>query len=70
MRNHDDLWSAEQLAEYLGLKPNTIREWGRLGRIPRLSLSHKVIRYRPTDVITSLEQRGCSEAKTPVGVTA
>jgi excisionase family DNA binding protein len=52
-----DLLTAEQLAERLGVKPRTIREWFRAGLIPASRLTRKVIRYDFGQVVTALEQR-------------
>ena len=40
-----DLLTAEQLAERLGVKPRTVKEWLRAGLIPAARLTPKVIRY-------------------------
>lgn len=51
----DDLLTAGELAERLKVKPATIRQWSRSGRIPSRRLSHKVIRYCFSDVVAALE---------------
>lgn len=51
----DDLLTADELAERLKVQPRTIREWTREGKIPARRLSHKVIRYRLSDVVAALE---------------
>ena len=51
----DDLLTAEELADRLKLKPGTIREWARAGKIPARRLSHKVIRYSFPEVVAALE---------------
>jgi len=47
--------TAEKLAEQLSLKPKTIREWARQGKIPSLRISPKVIRFNPDEVLLALE---------------
>ena len=51
----EDLLTAEELAERLKVKPATIRQWSRSGRIPSRRLSHKIIRYCLADVVAALE---------------
>ncbi len=45
------------VANRLGVKPGTIREWRRLGTIPAVRMSHKVVRYVWADVVASLAGR-------------
>ena len=49
--------TAEQLAASLGVKPDTVRDWGRRSLIPRIKVSHKVIRYDLDDVVAALKAR-------------
>ena len=53
----NDLLTAEQLAERLGVKPRTVKEWLRAGLIPATRLTPKVIRYDLEQVVTVLKQR-------------
>jgi excisionase family DNA binding protein len=53
----NDLLTAEQLADRLGVKPCTVRQWLRAGRIPAKRLTPKVIRYSLDDVVASLQER-------------
>jgi excisionase family DNA binding protein len=48
--------TTEQLAEHLQLRPDTIRQWARDGKIPRLKLSGKVIRFNVDEVDKALSQ--------------
>ena len=52
------LETAEELAERLHLKPNTIWKWSRQGKIPSVRISPKVIRFDPVAVMVSLEKGG------------
>ncbi len=52
-----DLLTAEQLAERLGVKPRTVKDWQRDGKIPATRLTPKVIRYDLEQVVTVLKQR-------------
>jgi excisionase family DNA binding protein len=52
-----DLLTAEQLAERLGVKPRTVKEWLRAGLIPATRLTPKVIRYDLEQVVTALKRR-------------
>jgi excisionase family DNA binding protein len=42
------LWSAETVAKYVGVHPDTFRKWVRLGKIPRIPLpgAGKDFRFR------------------------
>ena len=53
----NDLLTAEQLAERLGVKPRTVKVWLRAGLIPATRLTPKVIRYDLEQVVTVLKQR-------------
>ena len=53
----EDLLTAEQLADRLGVKPGTIRNWFRAGLIPAIRLSPKVIRFNLVEVVGSLQER-------------
>jgi len=53
--DHDALLTADELAGRLGVKPGTIREWHRAGRIPSRRLSRKVLRFDLTAVLSALE---------------
>jgi len=50
-----ELLDANELARRLGVRPSTIREWGRSNRIPKRRLSYKVIRYELAEVVRALE---------------
>ena len=51
-----DLLTAEELAERLHVRPSTVREWARRGRIPTVRLSPKVVRYDLSAVVESVGQ--------------
>jgi excisionase family DNA binding protein len=64
----DDLLTAEEVADRLRLKHDTIMIWARQGRIPAHRLTRKVIRFRIEDVVAALvgeadrgETRGVAE---------
>ena len=40
-----ELLTAEEIAEKLKITPSTITMWGRQRKIPRVKVSHKIIRY-------------------------
>ena len=52
-----ELVTAEEIAERLRVRPETVRGWAREGRIPSLRISHKIIRYDPEAVINTLKER-------------
>ena len=53
-----ELLTAEELAGRLRVRPDTVRIWGREGRIPRVRISGKVIRYDPAQVLECLVRGG------------
>jgi excisionase family DNA binding protein len=52
----DSPLTAAELSERLGVKPGTILDWHRKGRIPARKLSHKVLRFDLADVLSALEK--------------
>jgi hypothetical protein len=42
------LETAETLADHLGVTPQTIRNYGRAGRLHRIELTPRAVRYAPT----------------------
>ena len=59
----NDLLTAEQLADRLGVKPRTVRQWSLDGLIPAKRLTPKVIRYSLDDVVASLQKRQSAQQK-------
>jgi hypothetical protein len=55
--NPNELLTAAELADCLGVKPGTVLGWHRSGRIPSRRLSHKVLRFSLTEVLAALEGR-------------
>ena len=43
------LWRVEQAAEYLGIRPKTLYEWVRLGRVPHRKIGFNV-RFDPDEL--------------------
>jgi len=58
MNNKNRLMTVDELAEYLQLKPATIRDWARRGWIPCVKLSAKAIRFEPEEVMSHLIEKG------------
>jgi excisionase family DNA binding protein len=52
------LLTAEQLAKELKVSVETIDGWGRSGKIPRIRISHKIIRFDRDAVLSALSQAG------------
>jgi excisionase family DNA binding protein len=48
------LLTAKEIARELNVSPSTITDWGRQGKIPRVKVSHKIIRYDPEAVQSAL----------------
>ena len=51
-----DFVTAEELAERLHVRPRTVQEWARRGRIPTVRLSSKVVRYSVAAVIQAVSE--------------
>lgn len=49
------LSTAADIASSLGVHPETVLQWARQGRIPRLRVSGKVVRFDPVAVLAALE---------------
>jgi uncharacterized protein YjcR len=60
-----DLLTAEGLAERLHVRPSTVREWARRGRIPTVRLSSKVVRYSVAAVIQAVSNARRGEKGVP-----
>ena len=52
-----EMVTAEELAERLRVRPDTIQLWTREGLIPAIRVNAKVIRYDPDEVEQALRQR-------------
>src|SRR5262245_37108489 len=50
------LWTVEQVAEYLVLKPSTVRTYAEAGTLPHVKL-RAGLRFRPEDVAGWVERR-------------
>ena len=48
--NTTQLLTETQAAELAQVQPKTIADWGRAGKLPRVCLSARCIRYRMSDV--------------------
>ena len=55
-----ELLTAAQLAERLKVRPSTVREWAKTGRIPEIRISAKVRRFDPAEVEAALRRKGVS----------
>jgi len=55
------LLTAEQLAKELKVGVETISGWGRSGRIPRIRISHKIIRFDRDAVLSALSRTAQSQ---------
>ena len=53
----DDLLTRAELAARLGVRPTTIGQWTRTGRIPARRLTPKVVCYDLAAVLAALETR-------------
>src|SRR5438105_67327 len=57
-RADDPLLTSNQVACWLGVKVETVRDWARRGRIPCLRASRRIIRFRMADVERAAFERG------------
>lgn len=55
------LVTAEEMAQELNVSPSTIAEWGRQGKIPRVRVSPKIIRYDKDATLSALSQASGSK---------
>ena len=53
--NIHQLLTEEQAALLAQVQPKTIADWGRTGKLPRVKLSARCIRYRSEDVQALIE---------------
>jgi excisionase family DNA binding protein len=53
--------TADQLADRLHVRPRTVQEWARRGRIPTVRLSPKVVRFRWSTVLAALCGSACRQ---------
>ena len=51
------LWTADDVANYLRLKPNTVREMARRGDIPVYKVG-RLWRFKPTDIRAWVDAQG------------
>jgi len=57
MSDTKKLLTANELARYVGVSPETIRQWARRGVIPRIIVSGKVHRYDLEVVMDEIKKR-------------
>ena len=57
MQSLSELLTAADVAARLNVRPSTITEWRRSGRIPSIRISHKVIRFSMAEVLDALNRR-------------
>ncbi len=59
------LWRVDQAAEYLGIRPKTLYEWVRLGRVPYRKIGFNV-RFDPDELEswTESQSRGAARGDT------
>ncbi|MCH8806648.1 MAG: MerR family DNA-binding transcriptional regulator [Planctomycetes bacterium] len=62
MAADEQLVNANVVADYFGVTVDTVRRWTRLGAIPSLRPSPKVIRYMISEVRQALAQEAASGA--------
>lgn len=66
--NSNKLLTETQAAELAQVKPKTIADWGRAGKLPRVRLSARCIRYRSSDIEALIDgslQQGLSDTAQP-----
>ena len=63
MHSTTQLLTADELANLLRLRPDTIRLWTRESIIPAIRITGKVIRYDPVEVERALRDRSDERAR-------
>lgn len=58
----EQLLTARQVAELLGLSASTVLDWFEAGKLPGFRLNGRAVRFRRTEVLEWLEQQ-----RAPVG---
>ena len=61
MSDPNDLLTATELADRLRVKPSTVLDWHRAGRIPSVRLTPKVLRFNLGDVVAALRRPALGE---------
>lgn len=56
-----ELLTAEEVAARLRVRPDTIRKWARAGRIPKVTVSPKVVRFCLADVLATITAKPSEE---------
>ena len=56
----DRLVGPEVIARQLAVNETTVLRWANQGRIPSIRCTHKVVRFRPADVLAALESKGAN----------
>lgn len=62
---HEDILTADEVADWLQVQPETVRRWHRQGLIPGRRLAHKVLRFNLSDVVAALEANHRAKPSTP-----
>ena len=57
MNKNTELLTAGELARHLRVRPSTIRLWARNGRIPKVQVSPKVVRFELPAVLAVARRR-------------
>ncbi len=52
-----ELLTAEELAERLRVRPNTVKVWARRGLIPSVHVTPKVVRFDAAEVVRALREK-------------
>ena len=63
MHSTTQLLTANELADLLRLRPDTIRSWTRDSIIPAIRITGKAIRYDPVEVARALRDRSDERAR-------
>jgi excisionase family DNA binding protein len=62
------LWRVKQAAEYLGIRPKTLYEWVRLGRVPYRKIGFNV-RFDPEELKAWTENQSQGSASADAGAS-
>jgi excisionase family DNA binding protein len=59
--HEDNCLTAAELAKRLRVKPSTVLDWQRTGRIPAIRITNKVLRFNLAEVMSALRRATSDE---------
>lgn len=61
------LWTVDEVAQFLGVSPKTVRKWQLAGSLPFVKLGGKLVRFQPEAIRAWVGERaiGCHPGEEP-----